>query len=403
MNNALFANPQLFQAYQQDPGLAYGQALMQQGASTAPVRSPLEGLARALTAGVGGYTQSKVRDRYQAQDESYQKGLAAALQGGDVLGALSASDDPTLKQMGLQAQIQRAMQPGEKDTLVKVYDPQTKTERYVKQSQAAGMQSEGPQMPKVGDTRKYRAGPNEITEQWDGSQWAQLGQGPAFAPPNQVNVNTKTESAFGQAFGKGEGEAASALANDVGNAASSQLQQLDAMKQAVSELQAAGQNPGALAGLQTKATQLMQGLNLDPKALGLPANAGPAELISAISNKLALEARNPAGGAGMPGAMSDADRNFLAQTVPNLGDTPQGMAMKIDVAQKVAQRKSEMSAAWNSYPDQSQDGWSKFKQDWKKHTDTNPLFSASNVAPAAAPKAPPAPVIVPSLSGPGWN
>lgn len=102
MNNALFANPQLFNAYQQDPGMAYGQALMQQGASTAPVRSPLEGLARALTAGVGGFTQSKVRDKYDAQNDSYRKGLAAALQGGDVLGALQSSQDPQLQQLGLQ-------------------------------------------------------------------------------------------------------------------------------------------------------------------------------------------------------------------------------------------------------------------------------------------------------------
>lgn len=108
MNPALFANPALFQAYQNDPGMAYGQALMQQGASTAPVRSPLEGFARALTAGVGGFTQSRVKDRYTAQDEKYRQGLAAALKGDDILTALSGSQDPSLQALGLQMQIESA-------------------------------------------------------------------------------------------------------------------------------------------------------------------------------------------------------------------------------------------------------------------------------------------------------
>lgn len=182
MNNSLFANPQLFQAYQNDPGMAYGQALMQQGASTAPVRSPLEGLARALQAGVGGYTQSKVRDKYDAQNESYRKGLTAALQGGDVLSALQSSTDPQLQQLGMDAKLKQALEKPAKDGLVKIYDPQTKTERYIKESEAAGMQASGPEQIKIGTTRTYRRGGNEVTDQWDGQQWAPLGAGPAFAP-----------------------------------------------------------------------------------------------------------------------------------------------------------------------------------------------------------------------------
>lgn len=105
MNTNLFANPQLFNAYQSDPKLAMAQGLLQQGASTAPVRSPLEGLARALTGGLGGYQASQVRGAYQQQDQSYRKGLAAALQGDDVVSALSNSSDPTLQGIGLEQQL----------------------------------------------------------------------------------------------------------------------------------------------------------------------------------------------------------------------------------------------------------------------------------------------------------
>jgi hypothetical protein len=164
--------------------MAYGQALMQQGASTAPVRSPLEGFARALTAGVGGFTQSKARDRYTADDEKYRKGLTTALQGGDVLAALQSSEDPSLQQLALDARLKQALDT-KPDDLVKIYDPTTQTERYVKKSQAEGMQASGPEKIKVGTTRTYRVGNQEVTDQWDGNQWANLGQGAAFAPSQQ--------------------------------------------------------------------------------------------------------------------------------------------------------------------------------------------------------------------------
>ena len=108
MNPALFANPQIFGAYQNDPRNAYAQALMQQGMSAAPVRSPLEGVARALQAGVGGYFQNQTRKDYEAQGDQYTKGLAAALKGDDIVAALSNSDSPYLQQTGLMMQLDLA-------------------------------------------------------------------------------------------------------------------------------------------------------------------------------------------------------------------------------------------------------------------------------------------------------
>jgi hypothetical protein len=53
---------QLNQAFQSDPRRILGQALMQQGASTAPVRTPLQGLGRLSSALVGAYLQRKAGD-----------------------------------------------------------------------------------------------------------------------------------------------------------------------------------------------------------------------------------------------------------------------------------------------------------------------------------------------------
>lgn len=197
-------------------------------------------------------------------------------------------------------------------------------------------------------------------------------------PPDQTTVNLpRTEDAFAKSYGGAEGDAAAKLANEVGTSAQAQLEQLDALKQAVADLQAAGGDTGAFAPLKQRATQIAQGLGLDPTTFGLPENAGPGEVINSIANRLAMQARNPSGGAGMPGAMSDADRQFLSQTVPNIDNSPQGMAAKIEISSRVAQRQAEMSYLWNSgkYP-QTQEGFRQFKQDWAAYTKAHPLFSA---------------------------
>jgi hypothetical protein len=66
--------------YAIDPRRQMAQNLMQQGSSTAPVQSPLEGLARALTAGVGGYfggeANREMRDREALSAQQMQQILA---------------------------------------------------------------------------------------------------------------------------------------------------------------------------------------------------------------------------------------------------------------------------------------------------------------------------------------
>lgn len=69
------------QGFVSSPRLALAQALMAQGASAAPVRSPLEGIARVLTGAIGGYVGSGVR-------KDQQDALAEALK------ALESPDVP---------------------------------------------------------------------------------------------------------------------------------------------------------------------------------------------------------------------------------------------------------------------------------------------------------------------
>lgn len=114
--------------------------------------------------------------------------------------------------------------------------------------------------------------------------------------------------------------------------------------------------PARIAQLQ-QLGQLLDGFNgnrLSPTgielarfaaSMGLPINphTGNQEAATAIANQMALQLRDPSQGGGMPGAMSDADRNFLVQSIPGLTQTDQGRRALINNQVAVAQRQVEVA------------------------------------------------------------
>lgn len=106
--------------------------------------------------------------------------------------------------------------------------------------------------------------------------------------------------------------------------------------------------------------------------------AAAGELIAAITNKLALAVRSPGGeGGGMPGAMSDADREFLRDTVPGLLKTPEGNRQLIAVMRASARRHQvlhEMAIDYaGEHGGQLDAGFDKVVRDYVK---SNPLSAA---------------------------
>jgi hypothetical protein len=55
-----------------------------------------------------------------------------------------------------------------------------------------------------------------------------------------------------------------------------------------------------------------------------------AQAATALSNAMALELRNPAGGAGMPGSLSDADRQYLQSMISSVQTDPRAIPMILD-------------------------------------------------------------------------
>jgi hypothetical protein len=90
------------------------------------------------------------------------------------------------------------------------------------------------------------------------------------------------------------------------------------------------------------------------QALGIDVEGVPeSQAARAIGNQLALTLRNPAGGAGMPGALSDKDREFLVQMVPSLTNTADGNRILVQAARKMAERNIEVSNVIRRYAQQN--------------------------------------------------
>lgn len=97
------------------------------------------------------------------------------------------------------------------------------------------------------------------------------------------------------------------------------------------ERQLARIDTGAFAGTRIKLGGVAAYLGLTEGS-----EVSAAEAAAAITNRLALALRNPAGGEGMPGAMSDADRNFLVASIPGVENTPNGWRSMIEWRRKLA-------------------------------------------------------------------
>lgn len=74
-----FGFQRLNPAYQSDPRRIMGQALAQQGASSAPVRTPLQGLGRLSSALVGAYLQRNALDAQAQREAQATEALQGAL------------------------------------------------------------------------------------------------------------------------------------------------------------------------------------------------------------------------------------------------------------------------------------------------------------------------------------
>jgi hypothetical protein len=156
---------------------------------------------------------------------------------------------------------------------------------------------------------------------------------------------------------------------DAGRAAMKKLNKLDRMDSLL-----AGVTTGKLTPAMTDIAAIGEsfGISIDKT---LPAK----QAMQALSREMALELRNPAGGAGMPGAMSDQDREFLQSMTPSLSQTNEGNRLIIDTARKVAKRDQEIAKLARTYRQQHEHLDEGFYDQVQAYGDAHPLFTGQNV------------------------
>lgn len=134
-----------------------------------------------------------------------------------------------------------------------------------------------------------------------------------------------------------------------------------------------------------------QALNRGYKAIGdqfgwnttaITEKVGSAEAAQALAKEMALEFRNPAGGAGMPGALSDSDRQFLERMVgSDLSTTPAGRRKILDIRRKLIEREIAVAKMAREYRKRVGKFDEGFTDELEEFSAKNPLFAGP--APAA--------------------
>jgi hypothetical protein len=118
------------------------------------------------------------------------------------------------------------------------------------------------------------------------------------------------------------------------------------------------------------------GWKVDPKI-------GNKEAAQAITNQLALSLRDPSQGGGMPGSLSNSDRDFLVRSVPNLAQTDQGRKQMVQAAVALNQRNADVAAKARQWqqrfgridaPDATGKTFSDYLQ---AYSESHPLFGSA--------------------------
>ena len=195
----------------------------------------------------------------------------------------------------------------------------------------------------------------------------------AAAGRTTINNNNYQEKEEDKAIGKSFGEFYSDL-QKAGFAASGKIARYDRLGQLLTGVQTGKLTP---ATTQISALADSLGVSIDPN---LPAK----QAAEALSNEIALQLRNPSGGAGMPGALSDKDREFLVSMTPGLGKTPEGNQLIIETAKKLAKREMDVAKIARNYRSKHGRVDEGFYQELANFSNANPLFSPSTSAPNLA-------------------
>lgn len=208
--------------------------------------------------------------------------------------------------------------------------------------------------------------------------------GAAGMTPNQ-ETRVAADKAFETEAAQGSAKSATAL-TDNALKAENNIATIDALRVAAQEVRAAGGKTGAFQPMVQRATEIAQGMGIDPATLGLPKDAGPYQVLEALTNKMAL------GLIGVPGGMpanlfSEADRKFVQSSVAQRTDTEQGFNAKLDMFEKLYKRGIEQEQSWLRAKEEGK-SFNQWRMEWSRYVNENPVFSGAPPKPTKPTQAP---------------
>jgi hypothetical protein len=134
---------------------------------------------------------------------------------------------------------------------------------------------------------------------------------------------------------------------------------------------------GPLSGLGLAYKRGAATLGLEPSDA-----ATSSEVFQKMSNKLVTDIAG-GGGGGLGSGVSNADRDFIANTVPNLQNTPGGNQAIINYMRKAEDRKQEVARMANAYAKNHGGRIDyEFYNDLDKYANEHPLFPQAATPPA---------------------
>jgi len=356
------------QQYLNDPNFALAQELMRTGQSTAPVPNATSGIARMLTGLVGAYNAKNLMNKYQTQSKQTNEAITQALANKNVSTGVKPWINPDTGEEAIAG-----IAPGMDTVIANIQsNPNYSTNPNIQEyAQALGMSNLQNKANMQNDLMKQQLmSENRLREQRALYTDPQILGGKmriAQAGRDIVNVGAQEkeeDKAVGKAFGEQYVEMQKA-----GVSANNKINRLDRVDSLLKNI-----DTGRGKSTTTEIKAYAKSLGIDLERVGIKDDIAPVEAANALLNEMTLEARNPSGGAGMPGAMSDADREFLSKIQPGINATAEGRKKTIETMRKLAIRDKEVAKLARDYRKANGRLDEGFYDTLSQYSDNNPLF-----------------------------
>lgn len=346
---------QLNPAFQSDPRRILGQALMGQGTSTAPVRTPLEGLGRLSSALVGAYLQRKAGDEAVSREDKARDALLASLpaNASPMLTNLAQTNPGALQ----TAMATSAMQPtttaftqdiegapGAVGYGTKSIDPLTGAESTA----FSGIYK--PQRPQKQDfvTLTKADGTSPVTLPLGDAQIGTLlGQGYIERQGGGTNVSVNMPGAQEGEFKKASAKAASKTITDLQEQVRGESDLITRLNIADNLLEA-GTETGPIINLTMPIRNIGRALGFlnDEQAKQL----NNQQVLTAAFNYIIPRMRVVGSG-----ATSDFEARLFSSATANMANTPQANKVLVKSMQALVDRRSNILKAMENYADENND------------------------------------------------